>query len=108
MLKRVMIMRFLAAKNLVYIGSAFISMLAIVSILFAGLITFSTLPPFVQDEASLIFGNDGTIIARLFAENRESISYSQVTPALVEAIIATEDARFYRHQIGRASCRERV
>lgn len=91
-------MRFLAAKNLVYIGSAFISMLAIVSILFAGLITFSTLPPFVQDEASLIFGNDGTIIARLFAENRESISYSQVTPALVEAIIATEDARFYRHR----------
>ena len=98
MLKKVMIMRFLAAKSLFYCGSAFISILAIVSILFAGLITFSSLPPFVQPEASLIYGNDGTIIARIFAENRESINYNQVAPALVAAVIATEDARFYRHR----------
>ncbi|KAF0193815.1 MAG: penicillin-binding protein [Bacillota bacterium] len=96
MLKTVMIMRFFVVKSLFYLGSIF--MLAIVSILFTGLITFSILPPFVQPEASLIYGNDGTIIAKIFAENRESISYNQVAPDLVAAIIATEDARFYSHR----------
>lgn len=84
--------------GLVYVGAVLITILTIVSILFAGLITFLSLPPFEQDEVSLIYGNDQTVIARIFAENREIIDVDDANPLLLKAIVATEDARFYRHR----------
>jgi len=91
-------MRILAFKSLFYLGSVIISIVAVISILFAGLFTFSALPPFVQDEVSLIYGSDGSVIARVFVENREIVSLTDISPHLPTAIIATEDARFYRHR----------
>ena len=77
--------------------SAILASLALFSILFLGLNTFLALPPFVQREASLVFARDGTLLTRIFVENREVVSIADVPEHLLQAIIATEDARFHRH-----------
>lgn len=41
-----------------------------------------------------IYGNE---FARLGAENREVISYDQLPEVLIDAIVATEDSRFFQH-----------
>jgi penicillin-binding protein 1A len=58
--------------------------------------------------ASEIFANDGTKIGQYYLENRDPVSYNQISPKVFDALIATEDERFYEHSgvdaeaIGRA------
>ncbi|WP_324615298.1 transglycosylase domain-containing protein [Nesterenkonia sedimenti] len=47
---------------------------------------------------SRIYANDGeTVIATFFAENREPVSYDEISQDMKDAIIAIEDERFYDH-----------
>ena len=48
-------------------------------------------------EITRIFDKDGNEIAKLGSEKREKISYEQLPEVLVDAIIATEDSRFFQH-----------
>ncbi|SDG85884.1 transglycosylase domain-containing protein [Psychroflexus sediminis] len=50
-----------------------------------------------QSEASEILDHTGEIIDKLYKYNRQSISYSEIPKHLIQALIATEDARFYEH-----------
>ena len=50
-----------------------------------------------EKEPSRIFDNKGNIIATLGTEQREKITYDQLPQVLVDAIIATEDSRFFQH-----------
>ena len=51
-----------------------------------------------QREATVLTLADGTEFARLGAENRELVSYDDLPEVLVDAIVATEDSRFFQHQ----------
>lgn len=48
-------------------------------------------------EASVLYDKDGEVFAKLGAEQRIKITYDQIPQVLVDAIIATEDSRFYSH-----------
>lgn len=49
-------------------------------------------------EASIIYANDGvTEIARYGNENVELITYSDLPQVLIDALVATEDSRFFQH-----------
>ena len=48
--------------------------------------------------ASLVISGEGEIIGRFFSENRTNVNYRQIPPYLVDALIATEDVRFYNHK----------
>ncbi len=48
--------------------------------------------------ASLVQSADGELIGRFFLENRTNLDYEQLPAHLVDALIATEDHRFYRHR----------
>lgn len=50
-----------------------------------------------HQEASTLFDKDGKEFAKLGAENREIISYDDLPEVLIDAIVATEDSRFYQH-----------
>jgi membrane peptidoglycan carboxypeptidase len=51
----------------------------------------------VQQKTTM-YANDGkTVIATLFDQNRQVVPLSQVPKTLQEALIATEDRRFYQH-----------
>ncbi|NJL75934.1 MAG: hypothetical protein HC892_13850, partial [Saprospiraceae bacterium] len=47
--------------------------------------------------ASEIFGSNNLTIGRFYIENRVPVEYKDLSPYLVEALVATEDARFYQH-----------
>lgn len=48
--------------------------------------------------ASLIVAEDGELIGKFFAQNRMNISYEQLPSHLVNALVATEDVRFFEHE----------
>ena len=49
-----------------------------------------------QDQ-TIIYDSKGSIIAKLGMEKRESVSYDKLPQVLVDAIVATEDSRFFQH-----------
>ena len=50
-----------------------------------------------QSEASEILDTNDEIIDKLYKYNRQSITYSEIPKHLIEALVATEDSRFYEH-----------
>ncbi len=48
-------------------------------------------------EATVIYDVNGKEYARLGAENRELVTYDELPQVLVDAIVATEDSRFFQH-----------
>ncbi len=48
-------------------------------------------------ESSVLYDKDGEVYAKLGAEQRIKITYDQIPQVLIDAIIATEDSRFYSH-----------
>ena len=48
-------------------------------------------------ESSVLLYNDETEFARLGTENRELVAYDELPEILIDAVIATEDARFFQH-----------
>ncbi len=49
-----------------------------------------------QDQ-TVIYDKNGKEIATLGAEKRESVTYDELPQVLIDAIVATEDSRFYQH-----------
>lgn len=47
--------------------------------------------------ASGIYAADGELLGKYYVENRTNVSYQDLPDHLVEALVATEDARFYEH-----------
>lgn len=50
-----------------------------------------------QREASIIYDKNGNIITKLGTEIREKITYEELPEILIDAIIATEDSRYFQH-----------
>ena len=49
------------------------------------------------EQASEVYTADGVLMGRYFRENRSPVPLNQISPWLVKALIATEDARYYDH-----------
>lgn len=47
--------------------------------------------------AAEVYSEDGVLLGKISVENRTWTDYDQLSPYLVQALIATEDIRFYRH-----------
>lgn len=58
---------------------------------------FMTITAPKTNEASEIYSCDGVLIGKFFEENRTPVEYDDVTPHFWEALISTEDERFYEH-----------
>jgi penicillin-binding protein 1A len=48
--------------------------------------------------ATVVLAEDGELIGKIFSENRTTISYNRIPGHLINALIATEDARFFEHK----------
>ena len=53
---------------------------------------------FENATASVVLSDKGEIAGRFFSENRTNISFGQIPPHLLNALIATEDVRFFTHK----------
>lgn len=49
------------------------------------------------DRATIVYAANGEEITRFFRQNRTWVELEDVSPRVVEALIATEDRRFYEH-----------
>jgi penicillin-binding protein 1A len=47
--------------------------------------------------ASEVIANNGEVLGRYFIENRIPVTFDQLSPHLVNALVSTEDERFYGH-----------
>ncbi|NCB07652.1 MAG: penicillin-binding protein, partial [Bacteroidia bacterium] len=47
---------------------------------------------------SEVYSSDGKILGRYYIENRSYIDFDEISPNVINALIATEDARFYEHR----------
>jgi len=52
-------------------------------------------PKFAQ--ATEIWSADTVLLGKYYNENRSNVSYDEISPMLIKALIATEDKRFYEH-----------
>ena len=50
-----------------------------------------------HQESTKIFTSDGELIGRYFLEDRSSVGLEQVSPHVINSLIAIEDKRFYQH-----------
>jgi 1A family penicillin-binding protein len=95
-----------------YRRPAFYVPLALVAVFFASLtVYFSILASGLKQEAatfdlsrleqmesaSVIVDRNDKIFGQIYVENRETIPYDQFPRELVDAVVAAEDAKFYRH-----------
>ncbi len=48
--------------------------------------------------ASLVYSADQVLIGQFFTENRTNIEYEDLPQHLINALVATEDARFFEHE----------
>lgn len=49
------------------------------------------------DLASEILTSDGKLMGKFYSQNRSEVKYSEISPNVINALIATEDERFYDH-----------
>lgn len=47
--------------------------------------------------ATEVFSCDMKVLGKYYAENRTNVKFNQISPNVINALIATEDARFYEH-----------
>ncbi|WP_293892214.1 transglycosylase domain-containing protein [Sporocytophaga sp.] len=50
-----------------------------------------------SDQASEIYSADNILLGKYFRENRSPVDLTQISPNVVNALVSTEDVRFYEH-----------
>ena len=64
---------------------------------------FGPIPSFEELEnpdnklAAEVYSEDGVLLGKYFIQNRTWTNYEDISPYMINALIATEDIRFYRH-----------
>ncbi|GAB3204585.1 penicillin-binding protein 1A [Pontibacter aydingkolensis] len=50
-----------------------------------------------NNTASEVYAKGGELLGRYYIQDRTNVKYADISPAAVDALIATEDVRFYEH-----------
>lgn len=66
--------------------------------LWAQLPDYAELRNIRNDEASELYSEDGELIGKYYIENRTNVKFSNISSHAIQALIATEDVRFYQHE----------
>ncbi len=48
-------------------------------------------------QATEVISDDGEVLGFIGLQNRSNVTYDQISPNLINALVATEDVRFYKH-----------
>jgi penicillin-binding protein 1A len=65
--------------------------------LFGDIPSFRAIEHPKSNEATEIISEDGKVLGTYFVKNRSNVNYSQISPNVINALIATEDVRFLSH-----------
>ena len=50
-----------------------------------------------SNQATEVLSDDGQILGFIGIENRSNVTFDEISPNLINALVATEDVRFYKH-----------
>ena len=64
---------------------------------FGKLPTYADLKQIKNNTASEVYSEDGVLLRKYFVENRVNADFEEISPNIINALIATEDARFFEH-----------
>ncbi len=92
-------------KYLIIFWSLFILSFGGISLLFYSIVEgkLGYMPDFEELEnpkinlASEVYSSDGMLLGKYYRENRSTVDYAELSPHLINALIATEDIRFREH-----------
>lgn len=89
----------IAKKVLWILAIAFVVMWIVIftTISKGDLPTFEQLENPQYDEASIVYDAQNRPFGKYYIENREPIKFKNLSPHVLDALIATEDERFYKH-----------
>src|SRR5690606_23857870 len=79
------------------IAFGFLFILSVRLGLFGSLPSFKDLENPKNNLASEVISADGKVLGTYFAQNRSNVTYDELSPDLINALISTEDIRFYSH-----------
>lgn len=65
--------------------------------LFGKLPSFEELENPRSNQSSIIYSADGKVLGKYYIQNRTNVAYDEISPSLIDALVATEDERFYNH-----------
>lgn len=93
------------SKYIKVFWSAYLVLVLFAFILFYGIAKgwFGFMPTFEDLEnpesilASQVISSDDRLLGTFFTENRTYVGFDQIPPDLIQALISTEDIRFFRH-----------
>ena len=90
-------------KRLVlFLWSGFLAPLLLIALILV-FISESSLPSIDElenprsNEASAVYSSDGKQIGSFYLSNRTKVNYNDLSPHLIDALVSTEDIRFYNH-----------
>lgn len=86
----------IAITSLLFSGIGFI--LLFLSGVFGTTFSDEELLAYENEEASLVYSEDAVLLGKYFAKNRTNIHYNELPKHLVNALVATEDARYFKHE----------
>lgn len=66
--------------------------------LFGPIPTEKQLHQIKNPNASEVYSVDGKLLGRYYIQNRSNVSYDDISINIINALVATEDARFYQHR----------
>lgn len=89
-------------KTLIVIMFYTLGIVAASTVLIFGLYIIFTAPDFntselYKKEATVLYDINGEEITRFGAENRVLVTYEQLPQTLIDALVATEDSRYFQH-----------
>ncbi len=65
--------------------------------LFGALPDLRTLENPKSNQASEVISDDNVVLGTYYVQNRSNVRYDEISPNVINALIATEDIRFYNH-----------
>jgi 1A family penicillin-binding protein len=84
-------------KWLSRIALAGASLAVILVILLISYVTFWPFEVVPQRLTTNVLADDGELLTSIYVENRRPVTLDEISPHFLQAVIAVEDARFYRH-----------
>jgi penicillin-binding protein 1A len=84
--------------SLVVLAIPILFMVSVYSGVFGHLQTKKELLNYKNATATQVLSSEGELIGNIFSENRTNIFYNQIPVNLINALVATEDSRFYEHK----------
>ena len=79
------------------IGSIVVLLLAFIMFIFTQTPSRQELTSIKNAVASEVYSADSVLLGRYFIQDRTEVKYEDISPRLLEALVATEDIRFFDH-----------